>query len=121
MIVDMDFALGGGGLTETVLWENNGSTQPSNPINLSQSIDNFSKIAIEYLPNTSATDTYRLEVPSSAITNSQLANGNPIIGSLYSSGSRYLYLYTASDRSKLYFEGSNLTNTNIIKKVIGIS
>ena len=111
----------GGGSTETLLWQNSGTTQPSFPITLSQSIDNFSKIVIEYLPNTSVNDIYKIEVPSSAISNSQLANGNPIAGSLYSNAGRYLYFYTTTDRTKLYGAGSNLSNTNIIMAIYGIA
>ena len=54
---------GGGGSQGTLLWQNSGTTAPSSPIQLSDSLANYTKIRIDFLYESTDSDTSTLIMP----------------------------------------------------------
>ena len=110
----------GGGGEEVLLWENSGTSDPANPISLSDSKDNYSKIRIDWLPINTESNVVTTIVPSNLIQDNYLSNGTISLYTVYSSGGRGRYVYTASGQHDKIYLTSSLTNCCIPIKIYGI-
>lgn len=100
---------GGGGRTETVLWENDGTTNPDT-ITLSEAITNFDKVVF-YL-NTNIAN--RGAVSNTYLADDIIAGSDNLYGGQLSESIYVWYKCSSSTALALYVQGSLATLTKII-------